>query len=388
MLKDLKLYLSLNYNGKETISVKAITDKGEFSASVPSGASKSIHEVKELPFNELKNKFSFIRGQLIGTNEFEWRSVDDFLKKTDKTYDFSNLGGNLTFAISLVMAKAATENKLWKLNGTRTTFPLPLTSVMGGGLHGGGTDFQEFLVMPNRAKTIWDAIETNLEIWKIIGEELRNRSSFYGRNLENAWMSEMSDTRTLDFISFIAEDWNVKLGVDFAASHLWKNKSYFYRKSNKTLTPEKHFEFIEEIVKKYNISYIEDPFHEEDINSFTELTKKFSDKMIVGDNLFCTRPARLKLGIKKKTANAAIVKPNQPGLLSKTEEFVKDCIENNIKPIMSHRSGETSDSFIVDLAIAWNIPIIKMAVTGPDSPKVNRLLELWYDVPDAKMELF
>ena len=385
MLKDLRLYPSINYNGKETISIKAITERGEYLTSIPSGASCGVHEAKELPFSVVKEKFSHIRKQLIGINEFEWRSVDDFLKKTDKTYDFSNIGGNLTLATSLVIAKAALNNELWKLDGLKTKFPFPLTNIMGGGAHGGGTDFQEFLILPHRAKTMEEAIEINLDIWKIIGEELKNRSSFFGRNLENAWMSDMSDTRTLDFISYITDDWDVKLGIDFAASQLWKNKSYFYKKSNKKLTPEKHFEFIEELVKKYNIFFIEDPFHEEDFKWFAELTKKFKDRLIVGDDLFCTRTARLKTGIKKGSANAAIVKPNQVGLLSKTEEFVKECIANNITPVASHRSGETHDSFLVDLAIAWSMPIIKISITGPDSPKINRLLELWHTIPDAKM---
>ncbi|MBU0899155.1 MAG: hypothetical protein KKB03_01975 [Nanoarchaeota archaeon] len=385
MLKDLRLYPSINYNGKETISIKAITEKGEFISFVPSGASRGVHEVKELSFSEIKKNFSSIRQQLIGINEFEWRSVDDFLRKTDKSYDFSNIGGNLTLAISIAMTKAAMSNDLWRLNGLKKEFPFPLSNLIGGGIHGGGNDFQEFLILPHRAKTIEEAVETNLDVWKTIGEELKNRSSFYGRNLENAWMSEMDDTRTLDFISYITDDWNVKLGVDFAASHLWKNGSYVYKKSNKKLTAEKHFEFIEELIKKYNLFYIEDPFHEEDFKAFAELRKKFKDKLIVGDDLFCTRTARLKNSIKKDSANGAVVKPNQVGLLSKAEEFVKECKTNNITPVMAHRSGETADTFIADLAIAWQTPIIKTAVTGPDSPKINRLMQLWHEVPDAKM---
>jgi len=385
MLKDLRLYNSLNYNGKETITVKAVTERGEFFASIPSGASTGIHEAKELPFSKLKPHFSYIRKQLIGVNEFEWRDVDNFLKRTDKSYNFSNTGGNLMLAVTLAVAKAATENRLWKMNGLKTSFPFPLTNIMGGGSHGGGTDFQEFLVLPARAKNFWDAAETNLEIWKTIGEELKNRSSFYGRNLENAWMSEMDDMRTLDFISYIADDWNVRIGVDFAASQLWKKGRYVYKKAGKTLTPEKHFEHIEELAKKYKLFYIEDPFHEEDFKSFSELSKKFGDRMVTGDDLFCTRSARLKMGLKKKSANAAIVKPNQIGLLSMVEDFVKMCNANDVTPVISHRSGETEDTSISDLAVAWKIPIAKITVTGPDTPKINRLLQLWNEVPDARM---
>ncbi len=387
MINNIKIYPAFNSRGKETVEVKVFTGNSAYTASIPAGTSKGSNEAKDLPVSDIMGIFPKIRHYFIGMDEKNWREADKLLQKIDKTKDFSNIGVNLALAISIAIARAATDNQLYKLGKRkfRTTFPLPVSNVFGGGKHGGNCDWQEFLIIPHKATDPYMAFKTVLEVWGSIGEELLRKKILVGKNIEEAWMSRLTDLKTLDFLSDIASDWDVKIGIDFAASSIWTGKNYRYKKLRKTLSPEKHFNLVLEIAKKYNIYYLEDPFHENDFKAFRNLTEELGGKaLVIGDDLYCTNQKRFERGIKHKSTNGIIIKPNQIGTLTQTEDVVRTAEKNNIRIIPSHRSKETFDPWLSDLAVAWHAPLIKIGM-GADIAKHNRLIQLWKDIPNVRM---
>lgn len=388
MIRNLRMYPTFTSKGTPSVMVKLFTDSGSYSASVPSGTSKGKHEAVELPVSRVLKFFSGVRPHFMGRDERNWESIDSTLDELDGTKNFSNLGENLALALSLAAAKAALRGELWKLEnpGLSATFPLPVGNVVGGGAHGGGADWQEFLLMPARARNMYEAVESLLSAWLSIGEGLRDKKLLFGRNIENAWMAKLSDEKTLEMLYDYAKDWGMRIGVDFAASDLWNGRAYKYRKARKELKPGKHLEYVEEMAKSYKIYYLEDPLHEDDFKQHTVLTHSLGGKcLIVGDDLYATNRERLAQGIKLKSTNAIIIKPNQAGTLSRTREVVRLAAKSGITIVPSHRSGETDDHWLADLAVAWQAPLIKSGVSGLDTPKLNRLLELWEEIPKASM---
>jgi enolase len=388
MIRNLKVYPIFNSKGTPAIMVKIRTDDGFFSASVPSGTSKGRHEASELPVKRVLKSFSGIRPRLIGRDERDWRGTDSLLRELDGTENFGKLGGNLSLSISIACARAAFGNELWKIHKPRMgmEFPVPLGNVIGGGKHLGGTDWQEFLVIPYAAKSPREAVEVMVSIWASLGEELRKKKLLIGKNVENAWMARLDDLKTLDILSDAADDWKVRLGIDFASSGLWNGKRYVYRKLKRSLTPSQQADFVEEIARKYRLYYLEDPAHEEGFGQFMILKDRLGkDSLIVGDDLYCTNPERLGKGIKSSSTNGIIIKPNQIGTLSLADEVVGIARENSMVTIPSHRSGETEDNWLADLSLAWDAPLIKSGITGSDMVKLNRLIELWEEIPDVKM---
>ncbi len=388
MIRNLKIYPIFNSKGTPTIMVKVHTDEGFFSASIPSGTSKGKHEVKELPVGRVIKNFSKIRSRFIGKDERDWRGIDGLLKELDGTESFSKLGGNLSLSVSIACARAAFGNEIWKIHKPRMgiEFPIPLGNVIGGGKHLGGTDWQEFLVIPHEAKSPREAVEIMVSIWASLGEELRKKKILIGKNFENAWMTKLDDLKTLDLLSDVSDDWKVKLGIDFASSSLWNGKRYIYKKLGKSLTPSQHVDFITEVAKKYKLYYLEDPIQEDGFRQFMILNHILGkDCIIVGDDLYCTNSKRLRKGIKNKATNGIIIKPNQIGTLSLADEVVRIAKENEMVIIPSHRSRETDDDWLADITLAWDAPLIKSGITGSDMAKLNRLIELWEEIPEVKM---
>ncbi|NIO19493.1 MAG: hypothetical protein GTN76_01770, partial [Candidatus Aenigmarchaeota archaeon] len=199
-------------------------------------------------------------------------------------------------------------------------------------------------------------------------------------------MTKLDDLKTLDLLSDVSDDWKVKLGIDFASSSLWNGKRYVYKKLGKSLTPSQHLDFITEVAKKYKLYYLEDPIQENGFRQFMILNYRLGkDCIIAGDDLYCTNPKRLRKGIKNKATNGIIIKPNQIGTLSFADEVVRIAKENGMVIIPSHRSGETEDDWLADLTLAWDAPLIKSGITGSDMAKLNRLIELWEEIPDVRM---
>lgn len=387
MIKDLRVYPVLNSKGKPTLKVKIKTGEGFYSASVPSGTSKGKNEAKDIPFKKVGEILPKIRGSIIGLDESDWVTADQIIEQIENSNDYSNMGVSLALGISLAVAKASTYGELWRLRGAKTihSFPYPLGNVMGGGEHGGKTTWQEFLVLPHKAKTPMEATEINYEVWSVIGEELKRKGLLLCRNIENAWCSKLDDLKTLDLVSSVAEDFGARIGIDFAASSFWNGRSYVYKNFKKNLTPEKQMEMVARVAEVYDVYYLEDPLHEEDFAGFTELNKRLRGRLLVGDDLYCTNFGRVKKGIEMVAGNAAIIKPNQYGTLFQVSRVIKLMKNAGFVPVMSHRSGETEDYWLSDLALAWDSPIIKIGNFGPDMPKHNRLLELWNDVHQKRM---
>jgi enolase len=370
---------------KPTVMVRLWTDRGEvYSASVPAGTSKGAKEAKDLPIGKVKKVFSIVRKSMVMLDEEDWVNADILLKEIDGTDDFSRIGGNLSLAISLAFARAATRGHLWRLTGKHigADFPIPACNVIGGGTHGGGTQWQEFLVMPHHSYSPMEAVKTVMEMHSVIGEELKKKKMLLGRNREGAWMSKMDDFDTLNLLSELADDWKVKIGIDFAATSFWTGKGYKY--GGKVYSDEQQYKTVLEMAKQHKIYYLEDPFHENDFKGFARLTKELGKKaLVVGDDLYTTNIRRLKMGLSAKSTNSMIIKPNQIGTIHQTMETAKLARQKGHVLVPSHRSQETSDDWLSDICLALNAPLIKIGTA--DVPKFNRLLSLWEDIADSRM---
>lgn len=374
MIKDLYIVPNYNSRGERTLKVFLKTENGIYSGCAPSGKSRGKHEAKTLDINKILNFFPKFKENFLGMDESDHEAVDQLLEELG----IGRIGANLSIAISIACLKAASENKVYKfLNPNARIFPFPISNIIGGGMHGGYTSIQEFLVIPKKSKTIEDAIKTNISIWKEVRNNLMVQGFFAGKNDEGALVSRLDDLKSLDLLSKIAESHEASIGVDFASSKLYKNGIYNYLHLGKKFDSKEQLDFVEQLIKTYKLVYVEDPFQEDDFQSFSELTKKV-DCMIIGDDLFATQHSRLKEGIKNKAGNGIIIKPDQVGTISKTLETVKIAKRNNYATIISHRSGETCETIISDLAVAIEAPLIKCGIVGGERiVKLNRLIELW-----------
>lgn len=382
-IKDIVLSRIYNSRGEPTIKISVLTERGWFGSCAPHGASSGKYEANNLGVGGAEKIFLKIKNDFIGL-EPDFLLIDEMLEQFGGK-NFSAIGGNFSIALSQAVCKAASQNNPHRLFGQKEYFPFPMGNVVGGGAHGGGTDIQEFVVMPKKAKTIQEAAETNFEIWRRAGEALRKKGFLPERNDEGAHVSRLDDLKTLDLVSEIAEDFGAKVGIDFAASQLWKKGKYEYGKLRRRFDPEKQIQFVFSLVKKYKLAYVEDPFHENDFESFAFLAKK-AKCVVCGDDLFASHPERLKEGIRLKAGNAVILKPNQAGTVSKILETAELAEKGGFTPVVSHRSGDTCDPFISDLAVGIGAPLIKCGIMGSErTAKINRLIEIWNRAEKPKM---
>jgi enolase len=382
MIKDLEISQVYNAVKEKTIKISIKTENGNFSACAASGTSSGTYEAKKLDVKKIINNFPRIKKRFIGKSE----------KDTDKIIErigIERMGANLSIALSVASMRALSKNNVYKyLDKNAHIFPYPLGNVIGGGAHKGYTSEQEFLVLPVRAKNVKEAVETNQSIWKDFGKLIKSKGILLGNNLEGAWMCKLNDIETLDNLSRIAEGYGARIGIDFAASQFYKEGKYFYKNPEKKLSPEEQLEFVLDLIKTYDLIYVEDPFHENDFEHFAELNEK-ADCIITGDDLFVTQPERLKLGIKRRAGNAIIIKPDQVGLVSTALKTVEIAKKANYKTVISHRSRDTNDSFIADFAVGTSSPIIKCGIHGKErTAKLNRLIEIWNKVKNPDMAKF
>lgn len=332
----------------------------------PSGASTGRHEASCHVPEHLDDLEKLLQKKLEG-RDLTQEEFDQQLKEIDGTEDFSRLGA-AAIASSFAFKNAAgfqhTEN-----------FPLPLSNVIGGGEHGGNTAIQEFLVLPVKAETFTRALQTNTEIY----QELKERYSqkIKGINDEGALITSMDDKETLRKLKKVADKYDARIGLDIAASEFYQNNKYRIDSMNRVNSPEQHLDFVQELIDEFDLVYVEDPFDEEDFQHHARLTAKNPDVMICGDDLFTTNKDRLEEGITNGSCNSLIVKPNQIGTVSDAEETVELAQEEDYTPVISHRSGETCDSTISDLALEWECPVIKAGIADIRIAKLNKLVRLW-----------
>lgn len=398
VIEDVMARKIFNSRGEETLEVDIITAMAFGRASAPAGASVGKSEVRSYPKGgvdqAIKNVEQLIAPELIGTNVDMQEEIDLLIHEIDTTENFGNIGGNVAYAVSLAAAEAAAASYglplFQHLGGYITNrLPFPLGNVLGGGKHAQGRslDIQEFLVLPHGAHSFSRAAKANTLVHQKAGFSLKKADAAFagGKGDEGAWATGIKNEDALEILTKaceeVSEDFGVgcRVGIDIAASTLWssKEKRYVYNQEKKKRNSGEQLDFVLNLIRTYDLAYVEDPFHEEDYESFASLTKKVKRCLICGDDLFTTNQKRLDRGIKMSAANSVIVKTNQVGTLTDAWETTKRAKEARYVPIMSHRSGETNDAHIAHLAVAFGCPIIKTGVVGGARvSKINELIRI------------
>lgn len=399
IIEDLIARKIFNNRGEETIEVDVITSAGFGRAGAPAGKSRGKAEVVYYPQGgvdaAVKKVDDLIAPELAGLNADFQEEIDSTLHEIDGSADFKNIGGNTAFAISLANAEAAANSHgllLFQFLGgnAANTLPFPLGNCISGGAHarGGKTpSIQEYLALPHGAESFLEAQTANTHIHKKIESMLKKKSTTFtgGKSDEGAWIANIGTDDAFEVISKACEevgnelDFECGFGIDVAASSFWKPKEekYVYEMEGKKRDTSEQLEYMLELVEKYHLAYVEDPFNEDDFESFAELTKKAKNCMICGDDLFTTNTERLNNGLKINAGNAIIIKVNQIGTLTDATETIELAQKHGYDAVVSHRSGDTCDWHIAHLAVAYKCPVIKTGVVeGSRIAKLNELIRI------------
>lgn len=398
----------LDSRGNPTVEVEVRTENGFMGrAAVPSGASTGIHEAVELRDDDksvylgkgvlkaVQNVNEIIYPELLGVSVYEQNLIDKIMIELDGTTNKGKLGANAILGVSLAVAKAAAQEaglSLFRYIGgvNANTLPVPMMNIMNGGAHADNAiDFQEFMVMPTKAETFSQALRMGTEVFHALKGVLKSKG--YSTNVgdEGGFAPNIqSNVEALETILIAIEKAGYKPGedifiaMDAAVSELWNEEKqrYVFKKSSKEeLTSAQMADFWTDWVSKYPIISIEDGMAEDDWAGWKLHTDALGKKcQLVGDDLFVTNVKRLEMGIEQGVANAVLVKVNQIGSLTETIDTVSMAKRNSYKNIMSHRSGETEDSTIADLAVALNTGQIKTgsASRSDRMAKYNQLLRI------------
>ncbi len=399
-IKDVQGRYILNTKGGLAIEVCIKTKYCQGFAAAPYGTSVGKYEVSYFPKIEMptRKKVEYmvaivnkiIRKELIGKYVDEQEEIDKTLEKIDGTKRFERIGGGVSLSVSLaalITAANCSDLPLFKyINRNAKKIPLLLSNVIGGGVHGGGIDYQEILIIPLNPKTMEQQILVNSYAYSTL--HLLEPSLGFGKELrttESALVTYPRIEKIFDVLTKlkdeIYEKFGIKIGfgIDIAASTLYdeKRKVYVYRNLKKEMSEEDHFNFIVNLAEKYDIVYIEDPFHEDDFDNFSKLKREIGKKcLIVGDDIYATNEERLEKGIEKDSTNSSIVKPNQTGTITRTINFINKCKKNKIIPVLSHRSGTIDQPYLSHLAVGWEIPIVKFGIAGERIIKINELVRI------------
>ena len=383
------------------------------SSIVPSGASTGAFEAHELRDNDknyfsgksvlkaVKNVNSVISEKIIGQDPNNQKNIDQILLNLDGTDNKKNLGANSLLAVSIAVKKASIIlNNETYLNSNKTfSLPYPLMNIINGGAHADNDlNIQEFMIRPDSAKNFMDAIEKCFLVIQNLKKILKSKKFLTNVGDEGGFAPSLnSNEEALNFIVDAIEKSKLKPGIDIsicldvAANELIDNKGKYSIQSSNHETVENVIKYYQDIVSKYPIKSIEDPFAEEDWNAWTKLTSIIGKNVqIVGDDLFVTNEKRLIKGIEGKSANSILVKVNQIGTLTETLNVIELAQKNNFTSIISHRSGDSEDTFIADLAIMTNSSQIKTGSLARSErvAKYNRLLRIEEELGNkAKMNI-
>lgn len=397
----------LDSRGNPTVEVDLYTSNGRFArAAVPSGASTGVHEAVELRDNDkgrylgkgvqnaVSNINTTINEALNGQWIFNQKAIDSLLLELDGTENKGRLGANAILGVSLAVAKAAAEESglsLYKYIGGAgcCTMPVPMMNILNGGSHADNAiDIQEFMVMPFGAKSFSEGLRMGTEIFHHLKSVLKSKGLSTNVGDEGGFAPNIrSNEEAIEVVMDAIQKAGFKPGEDVfialdAASSEFYNKErqlYIFESTGQELTSEQMVDFWEEWVNKYPIVSIEDGLDEDDWKGWKMLTDRIGKRVqLVGDDLFVTNTKRLKRGIDEQTANAILVKVNQIGTLTETIEAVQMATRNGYSSVMSHRSGETEDTTIADLAVALNCGQIKTgsASRSDRMAKYNQLLRI------------
>ncbi|MDC0437768.1 enolase [Nitrosopumilus sp.] len=387
-----------NSRGSKTIEVDVKSDN-KFLGRVcaPSGASVGKYEATSFPNGGPEESLKILTQnsqKFIGLDSSDLKTIDSTLKSLDNTNNYSVIGGALAFAVTIASMESASrslEQPLFKTlsQDSDVKCPFPLGNILGGGAHAGpGTpDIQEILICATGSKTIEDAIETNLAVHKELRKVLEKEDPNFtnGRGDEGGWAPKLENQKALEVSAKACENLGftlgkeVSLGVDFASSTQWNEEKgkYLYDRSGFENSTGEQIDFAANIIDKFKLIYAEDAVHEEAFEDMAELTAKFPNTLVTGDDLTVTSKDILTKAIDVKACNAAILKVNQAGSLFDALEFADVANQNNIKLITSHRSGESTDSQISHIGIATKSKMLKVGVVGGERvAKLNELLRL------------
>lgn len=402
LIKDIHAREILDSRGNPTVEVDMMLDNGiTKTASVPSGASTGSREALELRDKDpnryegkgvlkaVSNVNNIIRPALIG-KKCDQLFVDNLLISLDGTENKSNLGANATLAVSLACLKClaqANNKELYEYVSNRSvSVPIPMINIINGGAHAvNNIDIQEFMIMPVM-KTIKERIRAASEVFHTLKKLLSINNYAVGVGDEGGFAPNLENNQmALDFIMEAIKKAGYKPGVDIfialdiAASELYNKDAKTYKLDNKELSTDELMKYYIELINNYPILSIEDPFYENDFDELAKFTKLVNNRiMVVGDDYFVTNELYLQKGIDMKAGNAILLKANQIGTITEMTKTVMLAKKNNYKTIISHRSGETEDTFIADLAVGMAIPFIKTGsmCRGERIAKYNRLLRI------------
>ena len=410
-IRDVKALQILDSRGNPTIQVEVVTEDGYVGkASVPSGASTGSFEAVELRDGDksrylgkgvekaVENVNKKIAKAIIGMNVYEQRKIDEEMIKLDDTPNKSNLGANSILGVSLAVAKAASNSLgldlyqyIGGINGKE--LPIPMMNILNGGKHSDNNiSIQEFMIMPIGNITFTERMRRGVEIYHTLKKVLKEKGYSVGVGDEGGFAPNLeSEEQALDIIieairkAGYEPGKDIKLALDIASTEMYEEakkinkQGYYFWKTKQYKTQEEMIEYIVELCNKYPIFSIEDGLAEEDWEGWKVLTERLGNKVqLVGDDLFVTNPKRLGRGIEKNVANAILIKPNQIGTLTETLDTIQEAKEKGYKTIISHRSGETEDTTIADLAVAVNAGQIKTGAPCRTDrvAKYNRLLNI------------
>lgn len=424
-IEDIKARQILDSRGNPTVEVDVKLIDGAFGrASVPSGASTGSYEAKELRDNikteylgkgvlrAVDNVNSVITPNLLGEEVFDQHLIDSLMMEMDGSFNKSTLGANAILAVSLACARAAANSldiPLYRYLGgiNSRVLPTPMMNILNGGAHANNKlDFQEFMITPVGMSCYSEALRAGSEIFHTLKIILNEKGLSTTVGDEGGFAPNIDSSReAIEVIISAIEKAgyntnNIKLCLDVAASELYEEgecsggvcslSKYYLKGENKKLTSEEMVEYLAELVRNYPIISIEDGLAQDDWLGWQNLTEKLGNKcQLVGDDLFVTNTCRLKEGIEKGIANSILIKPNQIGTLTETMNAILMARENGYTAVISHRSGETEDSFIADLAVATNSGLIKTgSLSRTDRmAKYNQLLRIEEELGDSAQYL-
>ncbi|KMT68917.1 phosphopyruvate hydratase [Helicobacter pylori] len=409
-IKDIHALEVMDSRGNPTIQASVIlSDNTKASAIVPSGASTGKREALELRDNDktrflgkgvlraCENVNSVIKHHLIGLEAINQAFVDERLRALDGTPNYANLGANAVLGVSMALARASAKAlnlPLYRYLGgaNALTLPVPMLNIINGGTHANNSiDFQEYMIMPLGFESFKEALRASAEVYHTLKKLLDGKNQLTSVGDEGGFAPNFNNNvEPLEVISQAIEKAGYKLGeeialaLDVASSELVdENFNYHLKGENKILDSHELVAYYKELVAKYPIVSIEDGLSEDDWEGWAFLSKELGSQIqLVGDDLFVTNASLLQKGIEKNIANAILIKPNQIGTISETLETIRLAKHHAYQCVMSHRSGESEDSFIADFAVALNTGEIKTGSTARSEriAKYNRLLEIEHEL--------
>ncbi|GAA8606331.1 phosphopyruvate hydratase [Helicobacter pylori] len=409
-IKDIHALEVMDSRGNPTIQASVVlSDNTKASAIVPSGASTGKREALELRDNDktrflgkgvlraCENVNSVIKHHLIGLEAINQAFVDERLRALDGTPNYANLGANAVLGVSMALARASAKAlnlPLYRYLGgaNALTLPVPMLNIINGGTHANNSiDFQEYMIMPLGFESFKEALRASTEVYHTLKKLLDGKNQLTSVGDEGGFAPNFSNNvEPLGVISQAIEKAGYKLGeeialaLDVASSELVdENFNYHLKGENKILDSHELVAYYKELVAKYPIVSIEDGLSEDDWEGWVFLSKELGRQIqLVGDDLFVTNASLLQKGIEKNIANAILIKPNQIGTISETLETIRLAKHHAYQCVMSHRSGESEDSFIADFAVALNTGEIKTGSTARSEriAKYNRLLEIEHEL--------